>query len=346
MELPIADILATEPTLPTSGEEIGASREARPIVAYRLGHGRIRVSVIGGCHADEPVGPRLLRQLVAYLSERPPDDPLLTHCEWWIVPHINPDGEAKNQAWYGEHDPIYDIAAYLRNVVREAPGDDLEFGFPRNAGDRGARPESQAVYRWWHEAPGPFHLHVTLHGMGFAAGPWFLVEPGWKDRMEPLRQRCVARVKALGYELHDVERNGEKGFVRLARGFCTRPNSRSMRDFFLERHDPETAAHFRPSSMETIRSFGGDPLTLVSEMPLFLTPRVGETLGPPDPVAEVWKTRIAGWRRRLAEGAAPDSIRADAIGADLSAMPIADQMDLQATLIAAGITLVGGVAST
>ena len=34
---------------------------------------------------------------------------------------------------------------YLRNVVRERPGDDVEFGFPRGDDDTAARPENRAV---------------------------------------------------------------------------------------------------------------------------------------------------------------------------------------------------------
>ena len=42
--------------------------------------------------------------------------------------------------------------------------------------------------------------------------------------------------------------------------------------YFQERGEAETAALFRPSSMEYMRQLGGDPFTLVSEMPLFLRP--------------------------------------------------------------------------
>ena len=56
-----------------------------------------------------------------------------------------------------------------------------------------------------------------------------------------------------------------------------------MRRHFLDRGDPETAAVFRPSSMEYVRSLGGDPLTFVSEMPLFLLPPPETAYGFPDP---------------------------------------------------------------
>lgn len=58
-------------------------------------------------------------------------------------------------------------------------------------------------------------MHVSLRGLAFAAGPWFLIDAEWKDRCEELKQRCVRRVKELGYELHDVERNGEKESLEM-----------------------------------------------------------------------------------------------------------------------------------
>jgi hypothetical protein len=180
-------------------------------------------------------------------------------------------------------------------------------------------------------------VHVSLHGMGFSAGPWFLLERAWQDRSDLLKDRCRERVYALGYTLHDVERNGEKGFFRLERGFCTRPDSRYMRQYFIDQSDPETADLFRPSSMEAIRSLGGDPLTLVSEMPLFVTPGVGDTLGPPDPVAEAWKARIDRWRSLLMEDDTDAVVLREAVESGLRPMPVRDQMRLQWALVAAGV---------
>ncbi len=336
------EIIATPPLAAAEGEVIGSSREGRWLIALRLGRGPFRVSLLAGCHADEPVGPRLLRHLAAYLRRLPEDDPLLTSHEWWLVPHINPDGEERNARWCAGGAALYDIADYLLYAARELPGDDIEFGFPRDAGDTEARPENRAAYDWWTRAEGAFDLHVSLHGMAFAAGPWFLIEPAWQDRIELLKQRCLASVEELGYAMHDVERRGEKGFFRLGRGFCTRPDSRYMREHFESLGDSDTARLFRPSSMETMRSFGGDPLTLVSEMPLFITPGVGVTLGPPDPIALEWKRRIDDWRRRLDSAADPDEVRDAASAAALRPMPALDQMKLQWSFICAGLEQFGG----
>lgn len=337
-------ILRTDPDGAPEGEELGRSRENRPLRGYRLGRGTRRVSLVGGCHADEPVGPMLLRRLVAHLHHLPHHDPLVRQWDWWIVPHANPDGEFRNAGWQktpGDHsDHGFDLPSYLSGAVREPPGDDLEFGFPRSRDDAEARPEARALDSWWRSSDTPFVLHASLHGMAFGAGPWLLLESAWWERSAPLRHRFLEKVRAMGYRPHDVERRGEKGFVRLGPGFATRPDSQRMRDHFLARDDPDTAARFRPSSMEAARRLGGDPLTLVTEMPLFLTPGVGWVLGPPDPVQRGWRTRVERWRVELERGRAADEIRADAAEEGLRPMPVRHQMALQWAAIADGLRLV------
>lgn len=333
------DALVTTAGDAPEGVEIGRSREGRPITGYRFGDGRLNINLVGGCHADEPVGPRLLAHLAALLSS-PAGAPIRSLARWTVVPHVNPDGAAVNAPWQPPDASEYDFTALLRTRVRELPGDDIEFGFPRDAADEDARPENRAAEAFWREEA-PYHLHMSLHGMSVAAGPWFLVERSWWPRFEAQARELAARVARDGYELHDVERHGEKGFHRLARGFCTRPDSRAMRQHFLDLGDPETASRFRPSSMEAVRAMGGDPLTLVSEMPLFITPGVGRELGPPDPVQERWKARIAEWTVALGDrggaGRDPDDVAAEMRDAGLRPMPVVDQMRFQWAFLWAGI---------
>jgi hypothetical protein len=83
------------------------------------------------------------------------------------------------------------------------------------------------------------------------------------------------------------------------------------------------AERFRPSSMEYVRSLGGDPFTLVSEMPLFLRPlEEGESGRPDDP-------RFRAWLGRMATLADPDEVRAKAERQGVRGMPLRDQMRLQ-----------------
>ena len=361
-------IIACEDPLP-SGEEIGRSRRGRPIFAYRTGRGPLRVSLIGGCHADEPVGPRFLLRLVRLLAG-PSGSELRRAATWSVIPHVNPDGAARNAAWQTPRAERYDFVSYLRHRVRELPGDDIEFGFPHGEDDGGARPENRAAWEFW-RAGAPYDLHVSMHGMSVAAGPYFLVERSWWPRFREMAGALSREVEGAGYALHDVQRHGEKGFHRLGRGFCSRPDSRAMRRHFLDLGDAETAARFRPSSMEAVRSLGGDPLTLVTEMPLFITPGVGAELGPPDPVLMRWREWVAGWEARIRaagrreDGSAPlgglgevavaeagavarkevarveAEVRGEVERAGLVAMPVRDQMRFQWAFIRAGLAACG-----
>ena len=289
--LPIEEILAPTATAATApGLAIGRSREGRELAASRFGHGSLRISLIGGCHADEPVGPEMLDKLAAHLAGLPRDHPLLEEVTWSIVPHVNPDGAERNAAWTGSTVPLrdhlgepdvgFELRSYLRSVVRELPGDDIEFGFPRDTEDGDARPENRAVADFLRDQA-PLHLHATFHGMGRAPGPWFLIEHDWASRTADLRDNLRERVRAMGYRCFDIDRGGEKGFHRIDEGFSSRPDSRAMTAHFEAAGDPETAALFRPSSMEMVRALGGDPFTFVSEMPLFLLPEGGLPTGSP-----------------------------------------------------------------
>lgn len=318
-----------------SRTEIGTSREGRPLYGHRLGRGPTRVSLIGGCHADEPVGPEMLGRLCAYLSDASPDDPLVSTYSWSIVPHVNPDGALRNSVWssstvecldhQGQPDVGYDLAEYAEHVIRELPGDDIEFGFPRSAEDYEARPENRAVATFLEDG-GPFSLHGSFHGMDLAVGPWFLIERSWEDRTGPMREALRQAVRSRGYRLFDIDRGGEKGFFRIDEGFTSRPDSKAMREHFLALGDEETASRFRPSSMEYTRSLGGDPLTIVSEMPLFV---LGEGVERPQ----------KGLKEIDRENGREGVLReAERLG--LRPMPIRDQMRLQLAFLGEALRVI------
>ncbi len=335
--LTLEEILAAAGDDAPSGESLGRSREGREIVGHRFGAGSHRVSLIAGCHADEPTGPRLLRALVRALAGLPAAHGARADVSWWIVPHVNPDGEARNAAWQRSGAAAPDLVDFLRHSEREPPGDDVEFGFPRDDADDGARPETVAVREFWKRAGGPFHLHASLHGMSIAGGAYFLLDRTWIDRTEELRERCVAAVRELGYPLHDVDRGGEKGFTRIAPGFCTRPDSRAMAGHFERLGDAATAALFRPSSMEAIRALGGDTLTLASEMPQFLVPDLGGDAAASSGKMTAWRDRLSVWRAKVDRPGGDAEVRSEAKSAGVRAMPIVDQMRLQWAMVLAGL---------
>jgi len=346
--LDVEAVLATEPNPRDLNSPLGTSREGRPLRGTVRGSGPVHISLIGGCHADEPVGPDMLRRLASYLATLSPDAEVLTSATWYIVPHVNPDGEVANASWAAATVPLedhlqaadqgYDLSVYLEGVMRDLPGDDLEWSFPRDEEDLDTRPEALAVASFLR--PGaPFTLHASLHSMSFAAGPWFLLEPEWAERTEGLRESLGERTEAMGYRLHDVDRGGEKGFTRICEGFSTRPDSRAMARFFIDQGEASTASLFRPSSMEFVRSLGGDALTLVSEMPLFLLPAEMPDLpdAPPLPVGTQGRLDFLAWGHRIKTTEGADGLRAVAERFGIRPMPLRDQMRLQLAFLNEGL---------
>jgi len=264
-----AEVADTAPaSLAASFVEIGRSREDRPLFGVRAGSGLLRVSLIAGAHADEPVGPSTLRRLARFLLGASSEAAeLRARATFSICPDVNPDGAARNAAW--SVDAVPALRRYLLHAVREAPGDDVEFGFPRGDDDVDARPENRAVARFL-AGGAPYTFHASLHGMAIAEGAWFLLGREHRDSTGALCEQLARVVEGLGLGLHDWDRRGEKGFERVAAGFSTTPTSTAMRDHFTALGDTARAALFRPSSMELAASFGGSPLCMVSEVPLFL----------------------------------------------------------------------------
>ena len=167
--------------------------------------------------------------------------------------------------------------------------------------------------------------------MAYAPGPWFLIERAWIERTSTLRANLRGAVRGMGYELLDWDRGGEKGFERVDEGFSTRPDSVAMAAHFRNLGDPTTAALFRPSSMEYVRSLGGDPFTFVSEMPLFLNPQLSDLAN-----------RAGGFRAWLTELALldPDEARQKVRSEQIRPMPIRDQMRLQLAFLQEAIDVV------
>lgn len=299
---------------------IGQSRAGRLMYGCRFGRGPLSVSVIAGSHADEPAGPMTAQALPLLLAKFFPE--FLEACTFHVIPQMNPDGADSNRNWFA--DPAV-FSTYVAHAVREQPGDDIEFGF----GEADfTRPECRAAMAFM-KGNGPFDVHASLHGMGYAEGAWFLICKEWAERTGPMMAALAALCTEAGLPLHDVERHGEKGFHRIQPGFCTTPTSTGMRAFFEERREPVTAAKFLPNSMEFARSLGGDPLCLVSEMPLFL---IG--YGTPDlhnPLSAAFRETLSSARQ---EGLPLDTIeRAYCV----RPVPFGLQMKMQLALLLLGI---------
>jgi hypothetical protein len=101
-----------------------------------------------------------------------------------------------------------------------------------------------------------------------------------------------------------------------------------MRHFFFAQSEPNMAAKFLPSSMEAIAALGGDPLCMVSEMPLFLLTKENSTLE--DPV--YWRFRDA-----LAAAREMGSISELMHTFGIESVPFSTQMRVQLGIVVAGV---------
>jgi hypothetical protein len=304
--------------------DLGTSEEGRRIAGVVLGTGPRTISLIAGAHADEPVGPETLRSFVLNgLVRRDAMADLLARFRFVVVPHINLDGEARNQPWITQWP---DLEAYLQHRVRELPGRDLEFGFPA------MRVENQRVAAFL-RAHAPMALHMSLHGMGFSEGAMLLIERHWTFRTQPLRDGFVRAAEDAGLRMHDHNRKGEKGFFYIEPGFTTTPEGTAMRAFFRAQDDAAMARCFHDSSMEYVRSLGGDPLCLVTELPLYVLVRQ-------QPHAPGVPATYLAFREHLPElqlQAGTDVFAATLDPFDLTPLDLATAMRLQLRALALGL---------
>lgn len=253
-------------------EIIGQSEEGRPIVGITLGYGPKLVTLIAGAHADEPVGPETLRTLVLeglanrdWLAEDGGLHAVFEEFTFKIIPHINPDGEARNRRWI-ESWP--DLESFLRFRYREEPGRDIEFGYPE------MRVENRIAANFLFES-GHVELHMSLHGMAFSEGALLLIEKSWSECADELKAGFQDVAAQVGMRLHDHDRAGDKGFQYYGPGFWSTPEGTAMQNYFREQGDKETADKFFLSSMELAMQKGSNPETekttrcLVTELPLF-----------------------------------------------------------------------------
>jgi len=310
---------------PGSHRVLGRSRAGRPLHGFEVGEGALTVSLISGSHADEPVGTVTLLALLDHLlGDSSGAAELRGRFRFRIAPHVNPDGHVANHRWIAAWP---DPRAYLEHRLREPPGDDVEFGYPS------LRPENRALADWWRIAT-PFRLHVSLHGMGLAEGGLLLIERAWGGRCEPIREAFRTAVASIGLGLHDHDRGGEKGFEYLGPGFATTPRGAAMRAHFRAAGDHAMAARFQDSSMEYLRGFGGDSLSLVTEIPLYVLTRFPHPRIAGDPVnyracrtaAQEVLFGERDWRSLVAEYG-------------LRHVPVGDQVACQLAAIRAGLTV-------
>lgn len=108
-------------------ERVGASAHGRPLRVLSIGGGARHVLVIGGPHANEPIGFLTMLHLARLLAERPA---LREGRTWHLLPCLDPDGAARMIThWYGGP---YALRAYHRGFYRPPMAQHPEAAFGRD----------------------------------------------------------------------------------------------------------------------------------------------------------------------------------------------------------------------
>ncbi len=276
---------------------IGLSQAGRPLYGCSIGAANLPlISVVAGAHPDEPAGPLAALALLQHWHQ----NGLAKRVRLAVVPQLDVDGTVAQTAWLTPWSGHVDLLRYAEHALRRPLGEDREFGWPGAPWGGQVLPECAAASAFL-DQQGPAIGHLSLHGMGIAAGAWYLLDDTalrhaglWRDL------RRIATERHL--PLHDSPRHGDKGFRRVGRGFCTTPSGIQMRRWALTTGRPAEAAAVAYGSMDAARARARAaarpaPLCAVSEFPLALAP-TADGAGP------------GSWRQHLAAAVLADKPQA------------------------------------
>lgn len=280
-------------------EQIGTSRQGRPLFALLTGEGATTIMIKGNAHADEPTGIITCLELIRLLADNPAWRPLHRRFRFCLIPTANPDGLARNRGWLSAP---FSLAQYFRHVYRDLPKDDVEFGYPSNKSDMEAvRPENAACARFY-EACSPIAVHLSLHSMVFTGGAWFLISGSDNPALvEPVISFLTGACRDAGLPLHDEDRGGQRGFTRIGPGFHTIPTVEGMQAFFKQSGDKALTSQFRLNSMQYNMQHHETRYTAVSELPYAFDPALADMTATDLPRADLERHRAEIQREALDE---------------------------------------------
>ncbi|MFI6505370.1 M14 family zinc carboxypeptidase [Nonomuraea typhae] len=259
---------------------IGTSRLGEPLRVATIGAGPRNAVIIGGPHPNEPIGALTVSNLMRLLVE----DSWLREefgYRWHLVPCVDPDGARLNEGWYGRPG---DRRAYAEHFYRPAEADQVEWTFPLTGGDYffdRTLPETEAVMRLMDEVR-PDFVH-SLHNGEFQGAFSYL------SRDDPaLAARLTAIASGRGLPLH-------LGPPEIPSAVPIGPAA------YLTPRGADLAAVYGigGGSIDYADRFGA--LHLVTELPYWADPRVGDETPTARPYGEVIATFLAEQRELIAE---------------------------------------------
>lgn len=154
--------------------ELGKSREERPIYCLKIGEGKENALLFAFPHPNEPIGSMSLEFLSCFLAENP-EFTKETGYTWYLIKAIDIDGAILNEGWFkGDFNPL----KYARNYYRPAGHEQIEWSFPikyKKLAFETPPPETQALMQLINEIKPKFMY--GLHNSAFG-GVYFYVSRG------------------------------------------------------------------------------------------------------------------------------------------------------------------------
>lgn len=104
----------------------GSSYQGEPIYHVVFGEGKVKVLVVAGPHADEPIGSVTVFSLLTLLNNNN-QELVKQDIQWHIVPCIDPDGAKLNEGWTQE---AFSHKSFMENFHKQDHLDQVDASFP------------------------------------------------------------------------------------------------------------------------------------------------------------------------------------------------------------------------
>ncbi|MEV0354522.1 M14 family zinc carboxypeptidase [Nocardia sp. NPDC050697] len=263
--------------------DLGRSRGGTPIRAVRVGSGGHDILVFGNPHPNEPIGLATIRHLLGRLAAAEHD---CLGATWHFVLCVDPDGTRLNEEWYaGPHTRT----AVARHFYRPPAAEQPEWCFPTTW--RGHRvgvplPETEALMALIDRTEPA--LIASLHNAEFGGGFFYTTggDPGYWAALTGL-------LEAAGLPLHRGEPDSPGARV-WAPGVFELPPFGQMAEVLAAAGVEPVAALGGGGSRDYSARFGS--ALLVSELPLWIDPRVADRTPGDRSLAEVLAATAAEYR--------------------------------------------------
>jgi len=248
-------------------QDIGRSTAGEAIPMLSVGRGPTQVMLVALPHPNEPIGAMLVAHLLEALEA---DQELRERATWYLLPCVDPDGARLNEGWFPGP---FTLRRYAQHFYRPRPQEQVEWTFPltyKTYKWDAPIPETQALMKAIQQVRP--HVLYSLHNAGFGGAYYYISHdlPG----VYPVLHR-LPEERGLALSLGEPEMPWAEAF---APAVYRVPRSTDAYDYY-ERFgggDPAAAMTGGASSFEFAARIC-DPVCLVTELPYFQSPQIGDT---------------------------------------------------------------------